>query len=151
MRDPFAPVVVVSVTDPAIAFKTPAERAQYEDKRDVLPAFKDGAKPVLFTITPCSSTFAIAVLDPSSQGVRELLAFRRCVHHVEMPNGEVLTPKATYAASYGGEMAEEEWVTVVAKAVGVRRLQEIANVAYRFSMLDDIDPLLQQPGPPLQS
>lgn len=151
MRDPFAPVVVVSVTDPAVSFKSAEERVQYEAKRDVMPAIKAGTKPVLFTIEPCPSAFAIAVLDPQPPGTRALLAFRRCVKRVEMPNGETLEPKTPYLANYGGEMAEEDWITTVAKAVGVRRVQEIADVAYRLSMLDDIDPLSPQPGQPPQS
>lgn len=151
MRDPFAPHVIVSITDPAIHWKTPKDRIDYDDKRGDLPPCKDGAKAVLFTVTPCPSAFAIAHLDSAPSGTRALLAFRACVHRIELPTGEVLEPKSPYDAAHGARMSEEEWVTVAAKAVGPRRIQEIGDAAYRLSMLDDIDPLLVQPGQPPQS
>ena len=34
MRDPFAPLSVVSITDPALLFEKPEHRAEYERTRD---------------------------------------------------------------------------------------------------------------------
>ena len=150
MRDPFAPLPVVSITDPAVAFENDAARAEYKRTRD--PSLfkpRDLARPCVFIVRPCSAETAIR-LDSAAPDVRPLLAFRACVHRVELPSGEVLEAKTYESVAYG-EIADEDWIKTVAPKVGPRRVQEIAEAAYRLSMLDDIDPLLQPPGQPPQS
>ena len=150
MRDPFAPVEVVSITDPAVVFESEAKRELYRTTRD--PSLwkpRDPGSPVRFTITPCSAETAIK-LDTMPVDVRRLVVFRACVHRVALPSGDVMTPE-TYQSGGYGELAVESWVDAVAKRVGPRRVIEIAEAAYRLSMLDDLDPLLQPPGQPPQS
>jgi hypothetical protein len=150
MRDPFAPVSVVSVTDPAVTFDSVAARDEYAHSRN--PALfkpRDPGTPCVFTVQPCAAETAIR-LDSAPSDVRALLSFRACVHRVALPNGEVLEAKL-YESGGFGRLADEEWVSMVARRVGPRRVREIGEAAHRLSMLDDYDPLSQPPGQPPQS
>lgn len=150
MRDPFAPLTIVSVTDPAVAFDKPEQRTEYERTREPsLYHVRDMAKPCLFTVTPCAAPVSIR-LDHAAFEVRSVLAFRACVHRVELPSGEVLEAR-TYESQAYGLIADEDWVPLVARRVGPRRVDEIGRAAHALSMLDDFDPLSQPPGQPRQS
>lgn len=145
MRDPFAPIRVVSISDPAVLFLSDEARAQYRSTRD--PALikpRDLAAPCVFVVQPCSAETAIR-LDAAAADIRALLAFRACVHRVELPSGEVLEA-TTYESVAYGSIANEEWIKAVAPRVGPRRIIEIGEAAYRLSMLDDSDPLSLPPG-----
>lgn len=150
MRDPFAPLSVVSITDPALFFEKPEHRAEYERTRDPsLYRARDGAVPCFFTIAPCAAPAALRI-DHAPVDVRAVLAFRACVHRVALPTGEVLEAKTYESVAYG-VMADEDWVPLVARRVGPRRVEEIGRAALALSMMDDADPLLQPPGQPRQS
>lgn len=150
MRDPFAPLPVVSITDPAVTFENEAARAEYKRTRDPsLFKVRDLAKACTFVVRPCASETAIR-LDAAAPDVRPLLAFRACVHRVELPSGETLEAKTYESVAYG-EIADEEWIKTVAPRVGPRRVQEIGEAAFRLSMLEDCDPLSPPPGQPPQS
>jgi len=149
MRDPFAPIDIVSITDPAVTFESDKAREEYERTRDPsLYRVREPGSPCFFTVRPCSAETAIRI-DNETAGGRAVWAFRACVWRVRLPNGEVLEAK-TYKTSFG-EFAEDGWVETVARRVGPRRVREIGEAAHRLSMLDDYDPLLQQPGQPRQS
>jgi len=149
VRDPLAPVRVVSVTDPAIVFADVEARERYRASRDpaLIPAPRDGCAPCVFVVQPVSAEIAIRLDGINNLADRALLAFRACVHRVELPGGEALVA-APYSSNWLGELAPEEWVKTVALRVGPRRVYEIGEAAYRLSMLDDLDPLLPSPGQP---
>src|SRR5574343_717256 len=149
MRDPFAPIDVVSITDPSVVFASPEARAEYVRTRDP-SLWKPAAngRAAVFTLRPLGSPEAVRLegLDP---GTRVLLAFRACCIRVALPDGATL--EARLEGGYLlGSLAPESWVTEVATKVGPRRVYEIGEAAYRLSMLDDLDPLLPPPGQPLQ-
>lgn len=149
MRDPLAPVRVVSITDPALVFADVEARERYRTSRDpaLIPAPRVGCAPCVFVVQPVSAEIAIRLDGLTDLAGRALLAFRACVHRVELPNGEALEA-ASYASNLLGELADEEWVKTVALKVGPRRVYEIGEAAHRLSMLDDLDPLLPSPGQP---
>jgi hypothetical protein len=150
MRDPFAPIKIVSITDPSVVFENEAAREQYRVSRDsALWKTRSPGTPALFTVTPCSAEAAMKI-DAMTLDVRRLIAFRASVHRVDLPSGEVLEAK-TYESGGYGTLADEAWIATVAAKVGPRRVLEIGEAAHRLSMLDDIDPLLQPPGQPPQS
>lgn len=150
MRDPFAPINVVSVTDPAVSFDSPDARTEYIRTREPsLYKIAEGKRPAVFTVAPLASDLAIK-LDHTAEYDRALLAFRACVHSVSLPSGEVLSIVAEPGFVLGS-LAPVEWVRTVARHVGVRRVEEIGEAAYRLSMMDDHDPLSQPPGQPPQS
>jgi hypothetical protein len=151
MRDPFAPINVVSVTDPAVRFESDAARREYERTRD--PSLwrpVDGRAAALFRVQPLSAEAAVklAALDSLTASI---VAFRLCVHSVTLPNGDVMTAQTEHRWQWQCAMASEDWIPNVTKAVGPRRVQEIASAAISMSMLDDDDPLSQPPGQPPQS
>ena len=78
-----------------------------------------------------------------------MLAFRACVHRIALPDGEVLDAEV-YEATVGN-LAKKEWVEIAAKRIGPKRIRELGELAYARSMLEDFDPLSQQPGQPPQS
>lgn len=148
MRDPFAPVEVVSITDPAVVFESEAKRELYRTTRD--PSLwkpRELARPALFTITPCSAETAIKLDAIENNAERALLAFRACVQRVVLPSSETLAAEV----QSGYMLAPASWINDAAKRVGPRRVLEIGEAAHRLSMLDDADPLLQPPGQPPQS
>lgn len=150
MRDPFASVRVVSITDPAVTFASTDARREYDLKRDPSGfTVREHSRPCVFVVEPASAEAALR-LDAATADVLPILAFRACVRRVELPSGEVLEAK-TYQSNAYGLLADEEWLKVVGPRVGLRRVQEIGLAAHRLSMLDDIDPLLQPPGQPPQS
>lgn len=150
MRDPFAPVVVVAVDDPAVSFDSPEKRAEYLSTADAsLLQPVENRVPVRFTIAPLSAEHALR-LDAAPPVDRALLAFRACVTRVELPDGTALDSDAE-SGYVLGSMCSAEWVAKVGARVGVRRVRAIGEMAYRLSMMDDIDPLLQPPGQPPQS
>ena len=150
MRDPFAPICVVSITDPNVTFESDAQREQYRLTRDPsLYKQRSPGKPAVFTVAPCSAEAAMKI-DVMTLDVRRLIAFRASVHRVDLPSGEALEAK-TYESGGYGTLADEAWIATVAAKVGPRRVLEIGEAAHRLSMLDDYDPLSQPPGQPPQS
>lgn len=145
MRDPLAPIDVVSITDPGVSFASMEAREQYKLTRDpaLLP---EGARAVRFTLRPLGGAAAVR-LEALDNGTRALLAFRACCARVQFVDGAVMEAKIEDGYMLGA-MAPESWVTDVARKVGPRRVYEIGEAAYRLSMLDDIDPLSQSPGQP---
>lgn len=147
MRDPFAPVRAVASDDPAVLFDSIDARAEYVRTRDpALFKVREGSVPCVFVIQPASGEVAIR-LDHSDGSTRALLAFRACVHRVELPSGDALVAKC-YESTALGLLADESWVSLVTARVGPRRVREIAEAAYRLSMLEDCDPLSQPHGQP---
>lgn len=150
MRDPFVPLPVVSITDPELIFEKPEHRAEYERTRDPsLYRSRNNAPLCVFTVQPCAAPTALRI-DHAPADVRAMLAFRACVHRVALPSGEALEAKTYESVAYG-VMADDDWVPLVARRVGPRRVEEIGRVALALSMMDDHDPLLQPPGQPRQS
>lgn len=150
MRDPFAAVPVVSVTDPAVIFDSPDQRAEYLRTREPsLYKVKDGARACVFVVAPLSAEYALR-LDGAPEMDRAALAFRACVHRVELPDGSALATEAE-SGFVLGSLAPVEWLRTVALKVGVRRVQEIGEAAYRLSLMEDCDPLSQPHGQPLPS
>lgn len=145
MRDPFAPLTIHCVGD--ARFKDEQSRAEYRRTFDAALIQADPANPLCaFVVQPASAEAALR-LDNADPATRSMIAFRACVHRVVLPSGEELIAKTYESAAYG-PVADESWLTEVAKRVGLRRIQEIGGAAYRLSMMDDIDPLSQPPGQP---
>jgi hypothetical protein len=153
MRDPFAPVAVVSITDPAVKFVDDLARERYRLTRDpALVQLRDHAVPAWIEIAPTSAAFAL-YLDglKAAPIVAYLLAVRACVRAVQLPNGERIAPTGVEQGLYDQPIAPEAWIETLARKIGPRRVQEIGEAAYRLSLLEDIDPLSPPPGPLLQS
>jgi hypothetical protein len=153
MRDPFAPVAMVSVTDPAIYFDSEADREKYRLTRDpALVKVREHAVPAWIEVAPTSAAFAL-YLDgiKAAPVVAYLLAVRACVRAVQLPTGERIEPQNIEPGVYDQHIASEAWIETLARKIGPRRVQEIGEAAYRLSMLDDIDPLSQPLGQHLQS
>lgn len=151
MRDPFAPINIVSVTDPAVIFENEAAREKYRLTRDPsLYRVAEGREAAVFSVQPLHAELAIK-LDHTAEYDRALLAFRTCVHSIKLPGIETpmtVTPQPGFVL---GTMAPVEWVREAARCVGTKRVAEIGEAAYRLSMMEDIDPLSQPPGQPPQS
>lgn len=149
MRDPFAPIDVVSITDPSVTFASPEARAEYVRTRDpsLWKPVANG-RAAVFTLRPLTGPEAVR-LEAFELGAKVLLAFRACCVRVVLPDGAVIESKPEGGYTLG-PLAPESWVTEIAAKVGPRRVYEIGEAAYRLSALDDIDPLLPPPGQPLQ-
>lgn len=148
MRDPFAPLTIVSITDPAVSFADEASRERYRVTRDPeLLRTRDHAVPARIEVVPTSAAFGL-YLDgiQSAPIVRYLLAVRACVRAVTLPSGERLEPTGVEQGLYDQPLAPESWIETLARKLGPRRVQEIGEAAYRLSLLEDIDPLSLAPG-----
>ena len=149
MRDPFAPVAMVSVTDPAIYFDSEADREKYRLTRDsALVKVREHAVPAWIEVAPTSAAFAL-YLDgiKAAPIVMHLLAVRACVRSVTLPTGERIEPSTLEVGLYEQPIAPEAWIETLARKLGPRRVQEIGEAAVRLSLLEDIDPLSPPPGP----
>lgn len=145
MRDPFAPVVVVAIDDPAVTFESHEAREEYVRTADEsLVRIREGRAPARFTIAPLSGEQALR-LDAAPADVRPLLAFRACVTRVALPDGTAIETDAE-GGFVLGSMSSPEWVAKVGARVGIRRVRAIGEMAYRLSLMEDIDPLSQPPG-----
>jgi hypothetical protein len=149
MRDPFAPLLIVSITDPAVSFDSDADREQYRLTRDpALIRTRDHALPARIELAPTSAAFAL-YLDgiKAAPIVMHLLAVRACVRSVTLPSGERIEPSTLEVGLYEQPIAPEAWIETLARKLGPRRVQEIGEAAVRLSLLEDIDPLSPPPGP----
>lgn len=148
-RDPFAPTLIVSVTDPAVEFDNEADREKYRLTRDPsLYRTRAHAQPARIEVAPTSAAFAL-YLDgiKAAPVVAYLLAVRACVRAVQLPTGERIEPTGVEMGLYDQPIAPEAWIETLARKLGPRRVHEIGEAAYRLSLMEDADPLSLPPGP----
>lgn len=137
MTDPFSPLRIVSIQDPALDLESMGDDvAEYVKTRDEsLLKFKLGMKPTWATIGNITVPYLVdAIYATRNEKMQASIAFISAVHEIETPEKK-LTPKKLEPAAYKQQIASDEWLDVVRDHIGANAILEFGRVAIKRAEL----------------
>jgi hypothetical protein len=137
VTDPFSPLRIVSIQDPALDLESMGDDvAEYVKTRDEsLLKFKLGMKPTIATIGSITMGYLVeAVYSSPNAKTQATIAFLGAVHEIETPEKK-LTPKKLEQGAYKQQIASDEWLDLVRDHIGANAILEFGRVAIKRAEL----------------